>query len=126
MDDPLKVLIVDDDDMIRSVVRIALQKVNAWVVLEASNGEDGLAVAAAEHPDVMLLDYQMPRMDGAQTIKRLKEIPNTATIPVVFLTAKTGRKARGAYEELGAIGTIEKPFDPLVLGEEITRLLRRS
>lgn len=126
MADHLKVLVVDDDDMIRSVVRIALQKVNSWTVLEAANGEEGLAVAASEHPDVLLLDYQMPRMDGAQTIKRLKQTPGVTAIPVIFLTAKTGRKARGAYEELGAIGTIEKPFDPLALGEEITLLLERA
>jgi CheY-like chemotaxis protein len=123
MPEPLKVLIVDDDDMIRSVVRIALQKVNFWTVIEADNGVNGLSIAASEQPDVVLLDFQMPRMDGAQTIAGLKQNPATQAIPVIFLTAKTGRRARGAYEQMGAIGTIEKPFDPLLLGEDILRLL---
>ena len=123
MRDPITVLIVDDDQMIRSVVRIALQRVNDWTVIEAENGSVGVSVAADEQPDVILLDFQMPRMDGAQTISALKENPETSRLPVIFLTAKTGRRARGAYEQMGAVGTIEKPFDPLVLGEQILQLL---
>ncbi len=123
MRDPITVLVVDDDQMIRSVVRIALQRVNDWTVIEAENGRVGVSVAADEQPDVILLDFQMPRMDGAQTISALKENPETSRLPVIFLTAKTGRRARGAYEQMGAVGTIEKPFDPLVLGEQILQLL---
>jgi CheY-like chemotaxis protein len=123
MRDPITVLVVDDDQMIRSVVRIALQRVNDWTVIEAENGSVGVSVAADELPDVILLDFQMPRMDGAQTIAALKGNPETSRLPVIFLTAKTGRRARGAYEQMGAVGTIEKPFDPLVLGEQILQLL---
>ena len=126
MSDALKVLVVDDDDMIRSVVRIALQKVNGWVVIEATNGAEGLVAANVEAPDAILLDYQMPKMDGAETLSRLKADAVTAAIPVIFLTAKAGRKARNEYVTMGAVGTIEKPFDPLVLGAEISEMLARA
>jgi CheY-like chemotaxis protein len=117
------VLVVDDDDMIRSVVRISLQKVNEWTVLEAANGADGVAIAGADHPDVILLDFQMPKMNGADTLKCLREDPATASTSVIFLTAKTGRKARNEYLKMGAIGTTEKPFEPLSLGQQIVGMI---
>jgi len=118
----LKVVVVDDDDMIRSVVRIAVQKVDTMVI-EAASGPEGLTVASAEHPNVVLLDFQMPKMDGAETLRQLKADLEIAAIPIIFLTAKTGRKARSEYLQMGAIGTIEKPFDPLTLGKEIVSLM---
>jgi two-component system OmpR family response regulator len=123
MANELKVLVVDDDDMIRSVVRIALQKVDSMVVFEAADGPEALLVSAANQPDVILLDFQMPEMNGAETLKRLRADPATTSIPIIFLTAKTGRKARREYMQMGAIGTIEKPFEPLALGKEILSVL---
>jgi CheY-like chemotaxis protein len=122
----LKVLLVDDDDDIRSIGELALVEVGGMSVVLASSGAMALEVAERELPDVVLLDVMMPGMDGLTTFRRLREQPATATIPIVFVTAKVQRHEVQRYLELGAIGVIGKPFDPMTLPDELRAILARS
>ncbi|MFZ5479454.1 MAG: response regulator [Myxococcota bacterium] len=122
----MKALIVDDDDDIRTIGRLSLGRVGGMQVIEAASGPEGLAVAARERPDVVLLDVMMPGMDGAAVYARLRELPETAATPVVFMTAKVQRHEVERLMGLGAVGVIAKPFDPMTLADEVRRLLTRS
>jgi CheY-like chemotaxis protein len=119
-----RILIVDDDDRIREVVRMCLIKVAKWQTIVATSGQEAIATAAAEQPDAILLDVSMPGMNGIETLQQLQQQPLTSTIPVIFLTAKVQRTEQLHYQQLGVAGTIVKPFDPLQISVEICRLLK--
>jgi CheY-like chemotaxis protein len=116
------VLMVDDEPHIRRVGELALRSVGRWEVRLAQSGEEALELALAERPDVILLDVMMPGMDGPMTLERLREQPETADIPVIFMTAKVQRHEVDRYLRLGARGVISKPFDPMTLPDEIRRI----
>ncbi len=119
----MKVLIVDDEDDIRKVARLALSRLGGMEVVEASNGPDGIAAAAASTPDAILLDVMMPAMDGPAVLARLKADAGTARIPVVFLTAKAMTSEIARLKGLGAAGVISKPFDPAALAGQLRAIL---
>ena len=118
-----RLLLIDDEDDIREVAALSLETVAGWTVLLASTGEEGLQLAAAEHPDAILLDVMMPEIDGPFVYQRLQEDPKTRTIPVIFLTAKAQAVEQRLLLELGVAGVIAKPFDPLTLSGDISRIL---
>lgn len=120
------VLLVDDDPRIRKIAQIALQGVAHWQVSLAASGFEALEAAARDRPDVILLDVMMPEMDGPTTLARLKESEQTASIPVIFFTAKVQKHELDSYLALGAAGIISKPFDPMTLPQEITDILERT
>lgn len=116
-----RILIIDDEADIREVAQIALEETAGWTTLQARAGAEGVAKAAAELPDAILLDVMMPGMDGFEVLARLKADRHTADIPVILLTAKV-QAARGQTSAKTA-GVILKPFDPLTLAPEIARML---
>jgi two-component system OmpR family response regulator len=118
-----KVLVVDDDPAIRKVAEISLSRVGHWDVRSAHSGADALEMAANYKPDVILLDVMMPGMDGATTFKKLQQQEGNEDTPVIFLTAKVQKHEVQHYCEIGAIGVITKPFDPLKLPEDIINIL---
>ena len=118
-----KVLIIDDEDDIREVAALSLESVAGWDVLTASSGAQGLAMAAREKPDAILLDVMMPGMDGPTTVRELKKNPATARIPVVLLTAKVQASDKKRFADLGVEAVLSKPFDPLKLSEQIAGIL---
>ncbi|OJH40756.1 response regulator [Cystobacter ferrugineus] len=118
-----KVLLVDDEDDIRTIGQVSLSRVGGWQTVLASSGADALAKAAAERPDLILLDVMMPGMDGPTTLARLRAQESTATTPVIFMTAKIQKQEVARYLELGAVGVIGKPFNPLTLPTDIKKLL---
>jgi CheY-like chemotaxis protein len=85
------------------------------VVRDCRSGADGLTVAAEWRPDVILLDVMMPLMDGPSTLRRLREAPQTADIPVVFMTARAQTSDIEHFKSLRTAGVITKPFDPMKL-----------
>lgn len=117
------VLLVDDDDDIRTIGRISLGTVGGFRVLQAASGTEAIEVARTERPDVILLDVMMPDMDGPMTLRRLREDPVTQGIPVIFLTAKIQPDDVQRYLALGAVGALAKPFDPMALPAEVRALL---
>jgi CheY-like chemotaxis protein len=118
-----KVMVVDDDDDVRAVIEIAMRKIGNWQVVSVASGEAAIERARHEQPDVILLDVMMPSLDGPATMARLREAPETAGIPVIFLTAKVQQHELDRYLALGASGVIRKPFDVTQLPDEIQRIV---
>ena len=118
-----KVLLVDDEDDIRTIGQLSLSRVGGWQTVLAASGAEALTRAAAEQPDLILLDVMMPGMDGPTTLGRLRAQEATAKTPVIFMTAKIQKHEVARYLELGAVGVIGKPFDPMTLPAEIKKLL---
>jgi CheY-like chemotaxis protein len=121
-----KVLLVDDENDIRTVGNLSLSRVGGWQTLLASSGAEAVALAAAEQPDLILLDVMMPGMDGPTTLGQLRAQEATARTPIIFMTAKSQKHEVARYLELGAVGVISKPFDPMTLPTEIKKLLPPS
>ena len=121
-----KVMIVDDDEDIRLVTRLSASRIGKWNVVTAASGEEALALARSERPDLILLDAMMPELDGPATMSRLRAEPDTASIPVIFLTARVQQHEIERYRQLGACGVIRKPFDAMGLPHEVERILREA
>lgn len=119
----MRVLIIDDEADIRRIARLSLSKVGKMEVVDAAGGLDGLRLAAAENPDVILLDVMMPGLDGPGTLAALRSNPVTASIPVVFLTAKAMPAEIERLRGLGVCGVLTKPFDPMKLPQQVTACL---
>ena len=118
-----KILIIDDEEDIREVASLSLETVAGWEVIKASSGAQGVARAAEQHPDAILLDVMMPGMDGPDTFRELRRNPATAGIPVLLLTAKVQGSDQRRFAGLGVEAVLFKPFDPLTLSAQISRAL---
>ncbi len=121
----MKVLLIDDEEDVREIARLSLGVVGGMEVCDASSGREAVAKAIREKPDFILLDMMMPEMDGPTTLAALRANRETASIPVVFLTAKAMPSEIERLRQLGAIGIITKPFDPMTLAGEVRSLLGR-
>jgi CheY-like chemotaxis protein len=117
------VLVIDDNDHIQQIVQAALLRLTSWTVSVASSAREGLAKAEAERPDVILMDYMMPEMNGVDCLKQLRLNPETEAIPVLFLTAYQSLVEPRRFQAMGAAGAIAKPFDPLFLAPHIIQTL---
>ena len=117
-----KILFVDDDEDIRTIARLSLTAVGGWDVTLASSGPQAIELAGTDRPDLIMLDMMMPGMDGLATLQGLRADARTASIPVIFLTAKMQKTEVDRYRAVGA-GFIAKPFDPMGLPDEIRRVL---
>jgi CheY-like chemotaxis protein len=116
-------MIVDDEPDIREIAALSLESLHGWEIVPVGSGGEAVVAAAAQVPDVILLDVMMPGQDGPATLAALRAQESTREVPVVFLTAKAQSRERAALEELGAVGVLAKPFDPMTLGEELSALL---
>jgi len=116
------VLIVDDDPVIQRLLRVNFE-MEGYEVIVGVDGIDGLEKARAEHPDIVVLDIMMPRMSGLDVAKALKADPETASIPVVLLSAKAQEADLRAGDESGADDYLTKPFDPFQLLQRVEQLL---
>ena len=104
------ILIIDDEEPIRVLLKLTLQSAGYDSVLEASNGEDGLALAMRYKPDLILLDLMLPGMDGLSVCRRLKSSPDTQMIPIIMLTAKSDESDIVIGLEMGANDYITTPI----------------
>ena len=120
-----KILIIDDDLDTLKLLGLMLQK-QGYQVITASNGEQGLAQADAENPDLILLDIMMPAMDGYQVARRLRKTPQTGNIPILVFTAKAQLDDKVAGFEAGADDYLTKPTHPAELSAHVKALLARS
>jgi two-component system phosphate regulon response regulator PhoB len=119
------VLIVDDDPDIRDIATMKLEQAGLQVFAE-SDGEAGLAAALELAPDVLLLDWMMPRLTGLEVCARLREHPPTAQTPVILLTAKAQEADIERGFAAGATDYIVKPFSPRELVARVTAALART
>lgn len=118
-----RVLVVDDERDIVDLLRYNLVR-EGYEVLTAFNGKEALEKAASK-PDLILLDVMMPVLDGVEACKRLKRDPATASIPVIFLTARSGEADEVLGLELGADDYVQKPISPRRLVARVKALFRR-
>ena len=114
----MNVLVVDDEVAIRLLCRVNLQA-DGFAVREAGDGESALAAIDEETPDVVLLDVMLPGEDGFEIAARLRADARTASIPIIFLTARADIEDRERERSVGAIGYITKPFNPVELGRQV-------
>jgi CheY-like chemotaxis protein len=116
-----KVLVVDDDREMRDLLSSLLEG-EGYEVIIGSNGEEAIELAEKENPQVILLDFEMPGVDGIEACKRLKSAEQTASIPIIMITAYTNKKPDAA--EAGVDDFVNKPFDPTELSVRVKSFLR--
>lgn len=116
-----KVLLIDDDARLK--VLLACTVGNRYLLFYASDGEEGLALARAEKPDVILLDVKMPKVDGFEFLRRSKVDPLVKEIPVLMLTGSDSPDDVRYARELGASDYFNKPFSPRELLNKITEMI---
>jgi CheY-like chemotaxis protein len=114
----LSAILAEDDPDIQLVARLALKRAG-FSVRVVGNGVEAIAAAKESPPDVILLDWMMPELDGLETCRLLKADPATEAIPVIFLTAKSQESEIRRGLSLGAAGYVTKPFDALALGDQV-------
>ena len=122
---PAKVLIIDDEESNRRLLEILVQA-EGYTALVAADGESGIALTITEQPDVILLDLMMPGLDGFEVVRRLKNNPQTASLPVVVVTALYDAVARQRIASCGADGILVKPIDRAELSKRLSGLLRKA
>lgn len=119
-----RILHVDDEPDIREVVEISLGLDPGLVTRSCGSGEEALVVAVYWQPHIILCDVMMPVMDGPATLMRLRRNALTASIPVIFMTARAQTRELDRLRSLGALGVIPKPFDPMTLAVSVRSYLQ--
>jgi two-component system, OmpR family, alkaline phosphatase synthesis response regulator PhoP len=120
-----KVLVIEDERDIRELVRVNLEA-EGFAVLEADNGELGLALVKRERPAVVILDLMLPGLGGLEVCRRIRREEHTARMPVVMLTARSAESDKVVGLEIGADDYVTKPFSPRELAARVKALLRRA
>lgn len=120
-----KILIVDDEPDILELIEYNLKK-EGYQVFLASNGQEGIATAKRVHPDLIILDIMMPKMDGIEACRLMRAIPEFKNTFMVFLTARSEEYSEIAGFNVGADDYIAKPIKPRALVSRINAILRRN
>jgi type IV pilus assembly protein PilB len=123
---PARILITDDSDQTRLLVKKIIEKMSKWETLEATDGEKALALIQVDKPDIIVLDIMMPNMDGYELLQEIKSNPELEDIPVLIFSALKTEKSEQKVYELGADGFIVKPIDPKRMVEQIGKILDRK
>jgi two-component system, OmpR family, response regulator len=119
-----RLLLVDDEDAIRTIACISLERIGGWTIVSVSSGQAALDAAQDDGPfDAILMDVMMPGLDGPATLARIRDGGLAQQVPIVFMTAKVGEAERERLLSLGASGVIAKPFDPMTLPDELRQIL---
>jgi two-component system alkaline phosphatase synthesis response regulator PhoP len=124
MENPL-ILVAEDERDIRELIVITLQTHGLTQVIEASNGQEAVALAKAQTPALIVMDVRMPKMTGYEACEALKDDPSTSNIPIIFLSAKGQDSEIKRGIELGAEEYILKPFAPEELHARVVGVLKR-
>jgi DNA-binding response OmpR family regulator len=119
------VLIIDDDPVIQLLLRVNFEQ-DGFEVETASDGEEGLQKAKAMRPDLTLLDVLMPKLDGIEVLRSLRDDPETADLTVALLSAKSNADDQEKGMGAGANAYLTKPFDPLALLEQVRLLITET
>jgi two-component system OmpR family response regulator len=117
-----RILYIEDETDLQWLVKHILESVGGFEVLVCGTGAEGLRAMETFNPDLVLLDVMMPEMDGFGVLRALRARPDGASVPVVFLTART--QENNEYLDLGADGVIAKPFEPGSLVEQVRAYTR--
>lgn len=120
-----KIMMVEDDPDIQVVASLALEAVGGFEVLTCSGGLEALERVGDFAPDLVVLDVMMPGMDGPTVLQHLRARLETASLPIVFMTAKAQSHEIAHYKELGALDVVTKPFDPMTLSQTLLEIWNR-
>lgn len=120
-----RIMLVEDEEDIRTVAELALESVGGFCLKSMASGTLALAELTEFRPQLILLDVMMPGMDGPATLKAIRRIPGFEQTPVVFMTAKVQPEEVREYLALGAVDVIPKPFDPMLLSDQIRAIWER-
>ena len=120
----MKVLIIDDDNLLVDILKETLTH-EGFAVCAAHDGLTGIECMITEEPDLVLLDIMMPGIDGFEVCRKLKESPSTASLPIVFISAKNTQEDIDRAVALGADDYIIKPFDTVGFGERLWNIHRK-
>lgn len=112
-----RILLVEDEIDIQMVARLALEDVGGFEVEVCSSGEAAVEAGPSFRPQLILLDFMMPGMDGRRSMEAFRKVPGLAGVPVAFITARAQMSEVAEYRELGAVDVIVKPFDPMKLAD---------
>jgi len=115
------VLIIEDDPYNRELEKALFER-DGYTVLEAGDAEKGITIAEAKKPDLIVLDYQLPRIGGLQVLESLKNNRKTREIPCVFVTASASEDQLGNLKTSNACGYITKPVDTRTFVEQVIKL----
>jgi CheY-like chemotaxis protein len=121
-----KILVAEDEADIRELVAFSLENIGGFQVVKARNGAEAVQVARTEIPDLILMDVRMPRMTGVEACAKLKTIPETKDIPIVFLSAMGQEQEIQQGMDVGATEYVLKPFAPDVLMAKVREILGRA
>ncbi len=121
-----KILVAEDEADIRELVAFSLENIGGFQVVQARNGAEAVQVARTEIPDLILMDVRMPRMTGVEACAKLKTIPETKDIPIVFLSAMGQEQEIQQGMDVGATEYVLKPFAPDVLMAKVREILGRA
>ena len=114
-----RICYVEDDEDIQRIVRMSLERIGKMTVTVVSDPTKAIDAIIAFKPDMVMLDWMMPAMDGPTLFKEMKKRPETSALPVVFITAKAAQRDLDELMTLGAAGTISKPFSPKDLPDQL-------
>jgi CheY-like chemotaxis protein len=117
------ILVVDDEPDIRELARLGLEMVGGYRVVVADSGTAAATLTEEVRPDAVLLDVQMPGMDGPATLAALRSGQVGATVPVVFLTASVQEAQLADLLRLDVVTVLSKPFDPMTLPQQVSQVL---
>ena len=114
-----RICYVEDDEDIQRIVRMSLERVGKMTVEVVGDPMLAIERIIAFKPELVLLDWMMPGMDGPTLLRKMRTVPETTALPVVFITAKASQRELDELRTLGAVGTISKPFSPKDLPEQL-------
>lgn len=125
MDDPSRILHVDDDEDILQIVQLSLGLIGGFTLLQCASGAEAIAKAKDFAPDLILMDFMMPDMNGHATLVELRKTGSLSQVPAIFMTAKNLSSELDAVASSAVIGSIMKPFDAMELPNQVRELWRR-
>ena len=120
-----RVCYVEDDEDIQRIVRMSLERVGKMTVAVVSDPTQAMQTFAEFKPDLVMLDWMMPKMDGPAVFRQMKLRPETSGLPVVFITAKAAQRDLDELAKMGAAGTISKPFSPKDLPDQLREIWKK-
>lgn len=123
---PTRIMVVDDDPDILSIAQIALEAMGGFTIETCASGQEAVNRVTVFKPDMILLDATMPGMTGPETLAALTAQQRADTPPVVFFTGRVQSDDLAMFDRLGAVGVVEKPFDPTSLAGTVRDIWARK
>jgi DNA-binding response OmpR family regulator len=122
VDSPSRILVVEDDPIIGRATGLALQEAGGFAVELCDRGGKTLRWVRRFRPDLVLLDANLPDMDGQAVLASIRRDPQLADLPVIFVTGQAMPQDQERYRDMGALGVIAKPYDPYELADRVRRI----